>query len=450
LSVTGSIALAACERVEKSGGPRAGLVAWRALATNAADTETRAKALMGGLRCTIQLRDGTAAEEIVAMWVSIGPADQAGNRGPYEIDALCRDLMRAKMTAQALDLAEAEATRDRNAHSLYLYARCLDVVRDARAIEWLGYTIDRAERDGAAKIVDAARLRRVALLASSWTTLPDALVSAEKLAPARLSVAGQIELARIQLFSGSRFVRAGAIGLLAEATKAEDVNVRLKARRLAARYADEAGAEVTPLEHDRLVALFDHDAKAAVRGSIVAELDPIVERGRDILRGRFEVPREATPMIPSDPKKRRLVRHGEVLDVVVAMRDKKPALAARALRPLVSAKDRLPREAVFVACQALVCGDDELREVATQFFARWLARPSYVVPPRGFLALADALGDNEMAMIARRAATHRKEKGAIDQLGVLLTRVGWEAARDPDRLHAIRLLREAKALMLKG
>ena len=74
-------------------------------------------------------------------------------------------------------------------------------------------------------------------------------------------------------------------------------------------------------------------------------------------------------------------------------------------------------------------------------------------PYLGYLALADALADAghpNLALLARRAAAARKETNAVASLATVLTRVGWEAARSSDRAHAIRLLREAKALILKG
>lgn len=442
MSLAGTLALKACEQVERSGGARAGFAAFKTLAQNAADGDTRAKALMGGVRCGVAMMDASSVGDLIALWPTI-------DRGDWPVARMVRDLSRAKMMAQAIDLAEAEATRHRTAHSLYTYARALDVARDARAVEWFRTTVGRAENEGNQRIAIAARSRLVALLARSWETLGDALTEAAKLDPK--TVADPIELARVLLLSGSRFTRAGAIGVLADAAKSDEIDVRLRARRLAARYVDEAADGVTPLEHDRL--------NAFLKDALGEMLAPDIEaRAKDILGGRYEVPREESLGAPKDPRARRLFRHDELLDVVVAMRDRAPARAARSLRPLVlalEAGERLPRETLAVAHAALQDPnqDRELVDVAIRIIRLWLAKPSYAAPPRGYLALADGLADAghpNLALIARRAAAIRKETNAVVSLATVLTRVGWEAARGDDRAHAIRLLREAKALILKG
>jgi len=437
MSMAGALALRACEQVEKSAGPRAGLVAWKTLAQNSAETEVRAKALTAGIRCGIALRDGSAVEDLIGLWVTI-------DSGDWPVPHLVRELDRGGLRTQAIDLAQAEATRHRSAHALYTYARTLDVARDERAVHWFRETIERAEKEGNRRISASSRMRLASLLAGSWKTLGEALDEASKL-DAKL-VVDPIELARIQLFSGSRFTRAGALGLLAEAANHDDLEVRLRARRLAARYADEAADSITPLEHDRLNAFL----KDALGQQLATAVE---ERAKDILRGRFEVPRDEIGAKPSDARARRLFRHDQVLDVVVAMRDGAPARAARSLRVLAEANERLPREVLAVAHAALVHGDAELADVAIRIVTRWLARPSYAAPPKGYLALADALDSAEqpdLALLARRAAALRKEPNAVATLATRLTRVGWEAATEADRAHAIRLLREAKALILKG
>lgn len=446
MSVAGTIALRACEQVELRYGPRAGLVAWKTLAQSSNDAEVRAKALTGGIRCGVALRDGDAVGELIGLWPSIA-------RGDWPVANLVRDLARAKMTSEATSLAQAEATRHRTALSLYTYARALDVARDPRAVEPLRETIERAEKEGNGRIAMAARARLVTLLARSWETLGEALVEAAKLDPKE--VADPIELARVLLFSGSRFTRAAAIGILADSAKSDDIEVRLRARRLAARYADEAADAITPLERDRL--------SAFLKDALDQRLAPDVEeRARDILRGRYEVPKEEVPAPPKDARARRLFRHDEILDVVVALRDGAPARAARSLLSLalaLEAGERLPREALAVAHAALTTrapsslSERELVDVAIRIIRCWLVKPSYAAPPRGYLALADALLDAEqpdLALLARRAAAARKENGALASLATTLARVGWAAAAGDDRAHAIRLLREAKALILKG
>jgi hypothetical protein len=47
MNVASSMAVALAERVEKSGGPKAGLVAWRTVASNAPIGDVRARAALG-------------------------------------------------------------------------------------------------------------------------------------------------------------------------------------------------------------------------------------------------------------------------------------------------------------------------------------------------------------------------------------------------------------------
>lgn len=492
MNVASSVAIGLAERVERTGGPRAGLVAWRTLANGSTNPEVRGKALIAALRCALALRDLDALSRLTSLWETV-------DRGVWDapITSLCKELMRLAagdpgepaLMRRATELARVEARRHRTARSLYLHARCLDIAGDASAASAFRDAIDRAEKEGAEDIARSSRVRRAAILSRSWVTLSEALEEARQVELARVTPAFRLVLARVLLMSPSRFMRATAIGALDEIVVGDDVALASRALRTVAQWVDDVGDALTLLELDRLIALFGRErvvamaprAKEVMRTldriirakddeldaalEDVARVEPLAtmkdertladlhEHARDILRGRFEVALNRSDAPPADPARRRAFRYDEILDVAVAIRDRAPARAARSLRMLVMAEDageRLPREVLGVAHAALVYDDPELREVAARFFELRLSQARPGAPPAGFLALADALaacGKEEAASLSRRAAAFTKEPGAAESLATSLARSGWEYARAGDRARAIEKLREAKALL---
>ncbi len=475
MGVTGTVAIALAERVERRGGPRAGLVAWKALAKKSSDPAVRGEALVAALRCALALRDRDTLGELTTLWETV-------DRGVWDdaIAELCKQMMRAQLVPEAVALAGAEARRHRTARSLYLHARCLDVARDPAAAVAFRDAVERAVKEGADDIAAAARARRSVLLARSWTTMAEALEEARQVDLAKVPPRTRLAIARVLLSSPSRFVRAGAIGTLDELASGEEPALAARALAVAARFVDDAGEALTPLELDRLVALFGRErvVKVAPRALPVlraierlvrasdAELEPalaeaarvdpsiepILVRAQDIVRGRFEPTRETGEDPPPAAGARHAYRLQQILDVAVAMRDRAPARAASALGALAEAEasgERAPRALLAVAWSALLDEDPELYDAAARWFEARLARPAPGAPPDGFLALADVLasrGRERASELARRAAVVSKEAGSAEVLGTLLARQGWEHARTGDRARAIEKLREAKAL----
>src|SRR5690242_2197416 len=124
MSLGSAIAVAVAERLERSGGPRAGLVAWKRLAETSSDVGTRAQAILAGLRCALALRDPVSLAPLITRWTTI-------DRGVWDtqVIVLCKDMLRAGagFLPLATQLARSEVHRHRTARSLYLYARCLDL-----------------------------------------------------------------------------------------------------------------------------------------------------------------------------------------------------------------------------------------------------------------------------------------------------------------------------------
>ena len=315
-----------------------------------------------------------------------------------------------------------------------------------------------------------------------------AIEEAKKVTVAEASRAERLVLARVLLRSPSRFARTSAIDLLdalvtASASGAPD-KLGQRALVLAARHADDLADDLTPLEVDRLVALFSREpiAKQVVRvrdavraidrlarakttkgdadfESALAdaarsdpELSVLHARARDILRGRFE-PAIASASLIDGP----VLGAGThplwtaMLDAVVALRDSAWPRAANAVRWLAEAAERgerMPPPLWTIAQTALGTDDAEVRGVTGRLVAAMM-KSTTAAPPRGWLGLAHALGAcgmNELATTARRSAALAKEPGAVEALALALTRMGWQLAESGDRARAIERLREARAL----
>jgi hypothetical protein len=440
---------------------------------NAASAELRGRAILGGVRCAIAVRDLGAIRDFSLLWQTVDTVDEALWDGVF---AACKDLSRAGLGVCAADLACSEVKRAKTARGLYAYARCLDVGGDPRAAEAFRDALVAAEREGATPIARTCRVRRAAWLARSAEGLSEAIEEAKRVAPADVSPAERLVLARVLLRSPSRFARASALGLLDELVGEGLATALARAAIvLAARHADDMNDDLTPLEADRLLALFSREAIAKdvvrVRDAIraidrlarakerksdaeleaaladAARADPelaiLHQRARDILRGRFE-PHEAskTTLHP---------QWTALLDAVVAMRDAAWPRTASSLRRLAESGERgerLPPHAWTVAQAALGTDDAEVRGVAGRLVAAMM-KTTTAAPPRGWLGLASALAAcamDELATKARRSAALAKEAGAAEALSLALTRAGWQLALAGDRAQAIERLREARAL----
>jgi hypothetical protein len=487
MSLSTDLAIGAAERLERTAGAGAGLGLWRRLASSAGSADLRGRAVLGGLRCAAAVRDLGALRDLSLLWATV---DAVSEPVWDDLFATQKALARGGLGIHAAALAHAELRRAETARGLYAFARCLDVSGDGKAAAAFGAAITRGEKEGAARLVRTSRVRRAAWLSRSAETLAEAIEEAKRVSASEVSPAEQLVLARVLLRAPSRFTRASALGLLdaivsAEATVSAEASaagaagarrdLASRALALAARHADDRSDELTPLEVDRLLALFSREPRAkelaVVRDTVRAidrlarakekqsesELDAalaeaarvqpslgeIHRRAREILQGRFEAWDAEAPSAHPE--------WAALLDAVVAMRDSAWPRVAHALRRLAESAERgerLPPHVWTVAMAALGSDDAEVRGVAGRVVAAMVETTS-AAPPRGWLPLAHALaacGMEHLATTARRSAALAKETGATEALALSLTRSGWQLAQAGERSRAIAHLREARQL----
>lgn len=483
MGLASSVAIAAAERVERTGGARAGLAVWRTMAENAIDPSVKATALLAAFRCALELRDG-------AVLVALAPEWQRVQGGIHdEVFDRVRTAAHLGFVREATALAHAEAMRHRSARSLHAFARCLEVSGELPSAEVaFAEATMRAEQEGNAAVASAARLRRAAILSRAPARMQEALEEARRVDAATTAPRDRLVLARLLLRSPSRFVRAGAIDLLDPLVSGTEELLADLALDLLAAHADDAGDELTPMEADRLLALFARPtvAKRAARArkalevvasfararaapeatreeatakaiALAAGFDPglavLHARAKDLASGRYEphaAARFELPVTRSSGEEALRDAWTIVLDLAFAMRDQARPRAVLLLRSLREYGTRgLPVQVWTPLVAALADEDAEVRAAAIALAEVLLARPSRRAPPRGWREIADALartGREDLAEHARRAAVSVGEAGAEEALATSLSRTAWALVRAGERSRARALLREAKAL----
>jgi hypothetical protein len=92
VTLAADVAVAAAERLERTAGPSAGLKVWRRLASNAASDELRGRAILGGMRCAIAVRDLGAIRDLSLLWQTVESAHGAVWEALF---TTCKDMARA-------------------------------------------------------------------------------------------------------------------------------------------------------------------------------------------------------------------------------------------------------------------------------------------------------------------------------------------------------------------
>jgi hypothetical protein len=270
-------------------------------------------------------------------------------------------------------------------------------------------------------------------------------------------------VASLALRAGSRYRRAGVLDRLLDTARGEDVAAASRARTVAARHVDQAGASLSAIEADRVRAVLatvpDDDARERL------------EERLDRLRHLAETPTDAAALAAglgdreAETHRRRVEqgpgprpRGGRSLTGWLGL-----ALIDALERGEVDAPRQLALEATTHLLRGRSAGVTReaplwtaarfalLREVpeAPPLIAALLEAPGEP-PPRGFSELAACLEAEEEPDLAAEAwahATLHRETGARGRLGARLREQAWEAARRGDGRKALALLRRAAPLL---
>lgn len=453
------LALAGAARIRRSAGPRAGLIAYRALARRLDGGRT--PATLAALELAVELDDQAAFGELVELWST------AEGDGLREIAGLVRTLDGKRENASLLRLLRAECARLPRALTLYFLARAAE---PSRAEGDHGES-DRAY-DEAAALAARTGDARLALLARARHSLslsrrPDhrarAVLLARGLDPAKISELPadlRIGVARLLLDAPSRFTRATGLGILDEVAKTEGP-YRERALAVAADFTDGAGHRASPLERDRLLAILSRDpdearrvavSKLVLRAFAWSEIDaaPPARAAEQILQaepGRLDEVLRAREVLENRAPSRRSDGDPGV-EVVAALRAGRLADATVALERMQSTR-ALPtlvhRTAWAAVLEAL--GNDATHLAAEGLFRRLVARGA--APRHGFLAYAARLS-GETRMLALRQAHRSGEPGAKERLERALVAAALETYRQGKREDTLTRLREAKAIAVPG
>lgn len=453
------VALAAAERVRATAGARAALYAFDALVKNATSDEGRGEAILRAIECAIEIRAHDDAARLAALWPQV-------HSGAWErrVVAVASRLGDAKLDGAALDLARSEAAARPRARTLYLLARLQerahaldDAARTYAAAE------ERAVTEGEVAVAARARLRRAMVVcAYGGHGVHQAAEIAKAVEASALSPAEVMRLASILLGSRSRFVRATGLGHLERLAAQGDREERARAAAIGLEHAERAGANLSPLEADRVTALLKHagdaperrarlpsgergearDLEAAVGQT--AEGRALLQRAGAILKGagRNMRPPAAAPG---------LVASWLAQDACAAIADQDRPAAARALlelgRLLPAPGARTPRP-VWTAITLALAVPGMVQKDALVLGERLLHLPAEP-PARGWASLGAALaraGRGDLAEIALQHGVRAREPAAETILFEIVRHRAWQAFRRGERDAALAALREARRL----
>ena len=464
-SLLDAIALGAAEKIWKTAGPRAGLIAYRNLLSQDADA-TRATAILRGMDCAMEAGDEQAAFSFAESWGFVLRGDHADDvvRSAARLSArgflrtahllLSREHERRHAPLVAYVLGKVSAQRGLPGDALAAFEACVETGRAA------GKKLPAQ----VAALVAAATVEVARTRAREPETATLALELARKVDATLLLPRQRLELARLLLMSKSRFERAGAISQMVDVARLTP-GLAPRAARYAAAHADRTGHSLTPLEADRVkAALACHPdascaALAATRleslrnavGTAAAlaeerrimvdpELAPLVVKAKAVLAGGSGPPAAdtATPHVR--------LTCASLAAIAQLRRGALDTVTLGKVRDLASADVRpFPRAALTLAWLALASKDRTLHPAASELCGRALSL--HVATPRGLLPLAALLaerGQDELAQKALRLAVLRDEPNAGERLERLLVTRAKSALARGDRASAMSLLSEAR------
>jgi hypothetical protein len=490
--------------VERTIGHRVALKGYRELASRMVDDSTRARALLGALRCAVRLGEIEDVRDLMRGWHTM----RAGVFGDEVID-LCKALVAQGHGEGALALARAEAQRQPAARPLYLYARLLERAEGrggpqgapassradhASATEVYARAVELADKDPAlADLALAARVRRIERLAMDPTTCPQAAIEAAAADPEQASPAQRLVIASGRLLSPSRFTRASGLSILEEVARRARPELAELAVRIAAQHADRFADALSAVEADRIAAALKHWPDPSAREAALARLTQLVRvaaaRGDDREQRLASAAESAPETFPLACRARAVLSGGGVgeypsldasgapspgaapdvsptlhlaslgLDAIVALRRRRPSDAAASLRTAQIALAQTGGEApppLWAAAATALASRDVSARAAAAALAETLIYPVTGAPPpaaaqisRLAMVLRHA-GRGDLAVRALRWAAAAKDVSASEDLALELVRHGWSAALDGERDAAIAALREARALFAQA
>lgn len=464
--------LRAAEQLETSVGAWVALASYKRLLDAA--PPVRERALLGAMRCAAALRDDRELEPLVARW-SRATADLITEE---PITLARAELARGK-PALAASLARAELARRPGARSAYAAARLLEAASDAEAGAALALAQAVALRESDAGIAAACAARRLELLEEHARGVPGApfrptaLAIVEGIDPARAEGSAAWWTARARLLSPGRFVRAGALSVLAELVAQGRPQLAPVAAAAIARHLDAMGVRLTPLESERALAGLRALPEGPARDHAVTRAEAV----RALAASGDGAAREATARsaADADPATRELAARtraqGDGPVSVRLGRDRftdpftrlaalgVEAMAAMAVRRDDAAASALleawrgigPGEAVpaplWTATSTALAARAEVRAAGARLGAALVVRAGGE-PPGGFHRFGEALalaGADDAALEATRLAARGREPGAVQSLARTAASVAWKAHARGDHERARTLLLEARS-----
>lgn len=430
------LGLRAAAGLETSVGPFIALAAYRRLF--AGEGATREAAILGALRCAIQLADEEAIKACAEAWRS-----QPVSRGNVLAEAGA--LLRAGRGHAAHWLASAELARSRSAHAAYIDARSCEVFRlggdhadpfDVIELWWSVVLQAQASSDERVTAFAAARFAGLAFARAARDP-------SYQLPRARLALAcenardelletreARLALLRGKLLAAGRFARASALSSLESLARLRGSSIAERAVVIALRHLDNLPGRISPVERDRVAACAKHIEHVAVRERVIALVkdvaaEPSIASSNSPL---FELGRRAETCV-DDPSEA-----GPLLQQ-----------AAGLLSPELSVPVALSSLAVLTLHK--VVGDAAEPSVAflDAMLCRTAAFPAFELSAIG-LRLLD-LGKPTVADRYLEEAVRLREEKALLLRGQALRERGYSELRSGRDEEAWRLLSEARVLL---
>lgn len=407
------LGLRAAASLEASVGSYIALAAYRRLFGS--DPAVREGAIVGALRCAIDLDDEPAILACAEAW-------RTQPRSAVSMVEAAAALLARGRAASAEKLASAERQRSDAPRAAYLEARAKDALapsagEDGGALGrwWHVHACGVRAADPLVVALAAARYAGLAFARCSRDasfTLPRAEIAAacEDADDALLGEReARLALLRGKLLSASRFKRASALSSL-ETLAGRGGPLGLRAISLVVRHADSLPTRLHPLEIDRVKACLKHVAEPALRDRLVALLDG------------------PAPKVPSSG-------------------DSAPDLVAELAR--LGPDWPVPMRFARAALEMLDADSAEVRETGAQFLDGMLRRTTSL-PPCSLSLLGSkllSLGFDDAALRVFDEGLRQREPEARRYRGFVLRERAYRAAARGDVDEAWAELSAARAIL---